>query len=210
MPTPSKLTKNIFALGVLILIALGVDYAYFQFSSDTPPVSAQHEALSAHNQAPQGGDFTLQAATGNVSLTDFSGKWVIIYFGYTFCPDICPTNLANLSMAYQQLTKAEQDKVQLIMVSVDPKRDTPARLKEYTDYFNSDMIGLTGEKVELDRISRQYGAAYHIPEHEPDDAYYVVDHSGFSYVVNPAGKLVKQLPHATSVKEIVKTLRTNL
>ena len=89
---------------------------------------------------PPGGDFTLQSAAGPVSLADYRGKLVLVYFGYTYCPDVCPTSLAATSEGLKQLTPAERARVSMIFVSVDPKRDTPARLKEYAEFFVSDEI----------------------------------------------------------------------
>ena len=86
---------------------------------------------------PEGGDFTLQSADGPVSLKDFRGKVVLVYFGYTYCPDICPTSLAATAEGLKQLTPEELARVAMIFVSVDPKRDTPARLKEYVNFLPS-------------------------------------------------------------------------
>ena len=92
---------------------------------------------------PEGGDFTLQSANGPVSLKDFRGKEVLVYFGYTYCPDICPTSLAATAEGLKQLTPEELARVAMIFVSVDPKRDTPARLKEYVTFFHSAIVGVT-------------------------------------------------------------------
>ena len=94
--------------------------------------------------APTGGDFTLQSATGPVTLKDYRGKVVLLYFGYTYCPDICPTSLTATAQALGQLAPAELARVQTLFVSVDPERDTPARLKDYGAFFHPSIIGVTG------------------------------------------------------------------
>ena len=99
----------------------------------------------------EGGDFTLQSASGPVSLKDYRGKLVLVYFGYTFCPDICPTSLAATAEGLKQLSPEELARVAMIFVSVDPKRDTPERLKEYVEFFHPSIVGVTGsaEVVEV-------------------------------------------------------------
>jgi len=133
-----------------------------------------------------------------VSLHDFRGRIVLLYFGYTFCPDICPTNLGNLSVAWRNLPPEVRDKTQIIFVSVDPQRDTPERLKAYVDFFNARMIGLTGAPDTLKAITRRYGAVYKMVPVKESHIGYLVDHSAFTYLIDPEGRLVGQLPHGTS------------
>ena len=87
-------------------------------------------------EVPKGGDFVLQGPGGRVSLSDFRGKVVLIYFGYTWCPDICPTNLSLFSRVLSELNPTELARIQPLFISVDPRRDTLPRLKEYTEYFH--------------------------------------------------------------------------
>lgn len=170
----------------------------------------QRTANIISNDRPIGGNFTLQSVQGEQSLSDFKDKLVLLYFGYTFCPDICPTNLGNLSMAYQTLTPEQQAKVQVLFVSVDPVRDTPERLKQYTSYFEMNAIGLTGDPRTITQIARNYGVVYLSHQKSAEDQYYAVDHSAFTYVINQQGQLITQLPHATSPQDFVKTIQQNL
>ncbi|WP_294947579.1 SCO family protein [Sulfurivirga sp.] len=155
---------------------------------------------------PTGGDFTLQSSKGPVSLHDFRGKVVLLYFGYTYCPDICPTSLGNLSAAWRMLPPDLRDQVQILFVSVDPKRDTPERLQQYADFFNARIIGLTADKATIDDVVRRYGAVYKIVPVKESRVGYLVDHSAFAYVIDRNGRLVTQIPHGTPPKEIVRTL----
>lgn len=194
-------------LGIVLLVVLIGLTLFWLWPNASPKQTTTNTLLSAK---PTGGDFTLTSAKGPVSLSDFKDKLVLIYFGYTFCPDVCPTNLGSLAMGYQKLTDAEKDKLQVLFISVDPNRDTPERLQQYSDYFATNMIGLTGKKETLDDIVKRYGAVYKIHQPEPNNPYYPVDHSAFTYVVDQDGKLVDQLPHGTTAVEFVESIRLHL
>ena len=156
--------------------------------------------------APTGGDFTLQSASGPVSLQDFRGKVVLVYFGYTFCPDICPTSLAFASQALNALNKDELARTQGLFISVDPERDTLEKLKEYGAFFHANILGLTGTPEVIAATAQQYGASYR-KQDTGSAGGYVVDHSSSTYVVDPEGKLVATLQHGTSPAEVVKAIR---
>ncbi|PWB49118.1 MAG: SCO family protein [Nitrosomonadales bacterium] len=156
--------------------------------------------------APSGGDFTLQSANGPVSLHDFRGKVVLVYFGYTFCPDICPTSLAFTSQALNALDKDELARTQALFISVDPERDTLEKLKEYGTFFHPGILGLTGTPEAIAATARQYGASYR-KQDTGSAGGYVVDHSSSTYVVDSNGKLVATLQHGTPPAEVVKAIR---
>jgi len=167
----------------------------------------KNDAKIISSSKPQGGDFALQGINGVTKLSDFKGKLVLLYFGYTYCPDICPTNLGNISVAYQQLTQKQKDHLQIIFVSVDPDRDTPKRLQQYVNYFDANMIGLTSDAATIAKVAKEYGVVYAKVDDPNNGTNYAVDHSAFTYVVDPNGKLQKQLPHATSPDMFVKTIQ---
>lgn len=123
------------------------------------------------------------------SHEDFRGGWSFIYFGYTYCPDICPMSMAVLAGVRQALGeagKAIDDRYYL--VSVDPRRDTPERLGEYTAYFDPDFRGLTGDKLALDTFTRAAGVVYQVPD-APADEDYLVGHSSTITLINPDGAI---------------------
>jgi len=159
---------------------------------------------------PEGGDFTLQSADGPVSLKDFRGKLVLVYFGYTYCPDICPTSLAATAEGLKQLTPEELARVAMIFVSVDPKRDTPARLKEYVNFFHPAMVGVTGAPEEIAAIAKRYGVFYAEQKVETAGDGYVVDHSADTYIISTAGQLVGKIAHATPPEQVAETIRKYL
>lgn len=160
--------------------------------------------------APTGGDFRLQSWRGPVSLSDLRGKLVLIYFGYTWCPDICPTNLALISLALKQLTADERERVQVLFISVDPERDDVARLHAYAEYFDPAILGLTGSERAIAAVASRYGAAYRRVAQTDSAMGYMVDHSSYVYVVDRKGRLVETLPHATPAERLVEVIRARL
>jgi protein SCO1/2 len=155
---------------------------------------------------PTGGDFTLQSSKGPFSLESQRGKVVLLYFGYTMCPDICPTALAFLGQALSTLEPGELEQVQVVFVSVDPERDTPERLELYSTYFHKSILGVTGTPQEVAEVAGMYGAAYR--RVESDSAVgYMVDHTSLVYVIDQDGKLLDSMPHGTAPEVIVKTVR---
>lgn len=155
---------------------------------------------------PMGGNFTLHDGDKKVVFDDYSGKIRFIFFGYTSCPDICPTGLAFITSSLKQLTEEELSNVQVFFISVDPDRDTAEKLRDYTKYFHPKILGITGTKSEIDAVVKLYGAAYR--KVESDSAMgYLVDHSASVYVVNQKGKVVDMLPHGLPVEAITKTIK---
>ncbi len=161
---------------------------------------------AALQEPPRGGDFALQASDGPFRLQEHRGKVVLVYFGYTFCPDICPSNLALMAQALNDLNGAELTRVQGVFISVDPARDTLDLLAAYTDHFHPAIVGVTGTPDEVAGIAARYGAAYHKVEGESQGGY-LVDHSSNTYVIAPDGSLHAILPHATPPREILDLTR---
>lgn len=162
------------------------------------------------NDRPVGGDFSMQSPDGLKQLSDYQGKLVLLYFGYTYCPDICPTNLANLSVAYRGLTEQQQKQLQILFVSVDPERDTPARLQEYVNYFEANMVGLTHSPQVIAEVANRYGVVYAKVDDPNNGTNYAVDHSAFTYIVDQNGELQGQLPHATTPDQFIETINKYL
>ena len=159
---------------------------------------------------PPGGDFTLQSAAGPVSLHDYRGKLVLIYFGYTYCPDICPTSLAATAEGLKLLAPEELARVAMLFVSVDPERDTPARLKEYAEFFHPVIVGATATPAEIDEVARRYGVFHAKQKVDTAGDGYVVDHTSDTYVVAPDGRLVARIAHATPPDQVAAAIRKHL
>ena len=133
-----------------------------------------------------GGDFALVDQHGaSFELQGLRGQAAMLFFGYTYCPDICPVTLSKMGRVYQLLDERQQE-LTTLFVTVDPKRDTQDKLAEYLDYFAIDAIGLRGNKEEIDQVVRQYGAYYSLGE---EQASYLVDHSTYTYLIDQQGKV---------------------
>lgn len=155
---------------------------------------------------PAGADFVLQSANGVVDSKKLRGQVVLVYFGYTNCPDVCPASLATGGQALNALTPAERQRVKLLMVSVDPARDTLAHLKEYTAFFHSEMQGVTGTPAEIAALAKAFGAGYILQAPKADGSY-AVDHTVSTYVVDPQGQLAAVLDLGVSTDQVVSTIR---
>lgn len=162
------------------------------------------------NPLPAGGDFRLQSANGPVALADFRGRLSLVYFGYTYCPDICPTALSAIADGLAQLTPAERAGIAVIFVSVDPKRDTPDRLKDYVAFFAPEIVGVTGSAAEIAEIAKRYGVFYAEQPAEQAGGGYVVDHSSDTFIVGPDGKLLARMPHGTLPEQVAALIRQYL
>ena len=133
-----------------------------------------------------GGDFALVDQHGaRFELQSLRGQAAMLFFGYTYCPDICPVTLSKMGRVYQFLGEDQQE-LTTLFITVDPKRDTQEKLAEYLDYFAIDAIGLRGNKEEIDQVVRQYGAHYSLGE---EQASYLVDHSTYTYLIDQQGKV---------------------
>ncbi len=155
-----------------------------------------------------GGDFTLQSVNGPVSLSDYKGKVVALYFGYMSCPDICPTSLYNLTEAIKLLSPEQAAKVQGIFVSVDFERDTPRALDIFVKGFNPGYVGLTGDNREhIDKIARQYNVIYEKVPLKDSAMGYVIDHSSVIYLIDQRGVIQFYEPHEEDPQIIAVDLR---
>ncbi len=123
-----------------------------------------------------------------VKLSDFRGKLVFIFFGYTHCPDVCPAALQNLARMMKLLDEQERSQVQVIMISVDPERDTPEVVSKYARYFYPTFVGLTGSEEEIKRVAKEYKAFYKKVEGQSASGY-LVDHTAYIYLIDKEGRL---------------------
>lgn len=193
MQTKQKLIVSVSATGIILIIILIVLWHY----STIKPVPAGIEQAFNPN-----GEFTLTGDSGNIfDLRDHRGEVVLLFFGYTACPDVCPTTLAKLAKARTLLDAAARQKVITAFVTVDPQHDTPVRLKEYVAYFDTNTIGLTGTKPQIDKVIRAYKAFY---EKVPAKSAlgYIINHTTIVYLIDKQGK-VRYLFHQDDSPEMI-------
>lgn len=178
-----------------------------QAAGATIPTPEEAPQISA---APVGGEFLLYSSKGPVALSDFRGKVVLLYFGYTKCPDVCPTSLSIMTQALNGLSESELIGVQSIFISVDPQRDTYEALDEYADYFHPNLMGITGTPEQVAEVAARYGARYYQVELEGSSFGYAVNHSSVIYLLSQQGVLHFLFPHATPSSVILEAIRYQL
>jgi cytochrome oxidase Cu insertion factor (SCO1/SenC/PrrC family) len=153
-----------------------------------------------------GGPFTLTDQNGKrVSDTDFAGKYRLMFFGYTFCPDVCPTELQVMTAALQSMgPKAEA--IQPIFITIDPARDTPEVLKSYLSNFDPRFVGLTGTEAEIAAVTKAYRFYSAKVAGKGED--YLFDHSGFIYLMGPDGRFLKHFAYSTDAVRLATDLQS--
>lgn len=202
MQSNNRVLAIVAGIAVLVLLAGGIGiYLVQQRSSDgadyafkggfwEPPHAATDLALTDQNGQP-------------FSLADHKGKVILLYFGYTYCPDFCPTTLSDFMQVQQDLGERAKD-VEVVFVTVDPERDTSARLKEYLDFFNPAFIGLTGTEAQLKPIERDYAVTVAREAATPtaSGSFYLVSHSTSLYAIDQQGNLRLTWAYGTTPADI--------
>jgi len=179
-PTPQTGGSRLFlpALAFVVVLLAGVG-AWFAFS---------HGDGGAIGSI--GGPFTLLDGDGHtVTDRDFRGRYLLVYFGYTFCPDVCPTTLNQVATAFDKLGP-KADKVQALFITVDPQRDTPAVVRDYAAAFSPHILGLTGTPEQIETAAREYRVYYAPQRSATAGAGYTVDHSSILYLMGPDGRFI--------------------
>ena len=158
-------------------------------------------------QAREIGEFQLLDYDNQSTSQDrLRGKWWLVYFGFTFCPDACPLALGDMKKIKSLLTDQTADRLGFAFISVDPNRDTPARLKEYVSYFDPEFLAMTGDSAALQELASKVGVVFIVPEN-PEDDNYVVDHSTFMLLWNPQVNLKAILKAPHNPKQVVDAIQ---
>ncbi|HLY44292.1 MAG TPA: SCO family protein [Stellaceae bacterium] len=153
-----------------------------------------------------GGPFQLVDQNGKpFTDADLKGKWHLVFFGYTHCPDICPTTLNELSLAFDKLTTEQRANVGVVFISVDPERDTPKILKSYLESFGAPVVGLTGSAAEVKQAAQDYRVYY--AKHPLPGGDYEMDHSALIYVMDPQGRFNSTLTLDSTAEQMAARLR---
>jgi protein SCO1/2 len=192
-----KMMKNNIIIASLTIVLIALCLFYVQFRKQTPRLS----------KMPIGGDFKIESTRGVFNLKDHRGKVVLLYFGFTFCPDICPTTLASLSSVLKALPAKSAQQFEILFISVDPKRDTIDKLKDYVSFFYPQMIGATTTKDKIDKIAKMYGVTYKQFYPENEKSYYTIDHSTQTFIINRQGQVSDLIVHDETGAQIQNKLK---
>lgn len=194
------MSKKSIAFIVVIALVLGIGLTY--------RLMMMGGADNTSSSAQIGGAFTLVNQDGKtVTDQDFRGKYMLVYFGYTFCPDVCPTELQAIGNAMDTMKSDVSAQVTPIFISIDPERDTVAQMKSFVPYFYDRMVGLTGSLDQVEQAAKAYRVYYKksIPEGDPKDTdAYLMDHSSFVYLMGKDGKFIRHFNPGTSPENIAK------
>jgi cytochrome oxidase Cu insertion factor (SCO1/SenC/PrrC family) len=157
-----------------------------------------------------GGPFTLVDQRGATRTDqDFRGSYMLMYFGFTHCLDTCPTTLLKITDALEELAELAPDKAERVLpvfISVDPERDTPGALRSYAENFHRRLVALTGAPRELEALGRTYGVFFaKVPTGQPGE--YLMDHTGFVYLIGPDGKYIEHFESDASVDDVIDALQ---
>jgi len=200
-PNPSTtVLRTVRWLAVGAIVGLGAAWGVkFWSDSGTPPHAVATAAI--------GGPFELVDQNGRTRTeADIAGRFALIYFGFTYCPDACPTALIAISEALDRIGPAAAARIQPVFVSVDPERDTVAQMSAYVTAIDERLMGLTGTPEQVARAARAYRVFYRKATPQ-GSAEYLVDHTSLIYLMGPDGKYVAHFSHETPVERIEEALR---
>ncbi|CAA6603604.1 Electron transport protein SCO1/SenC [Rhodospirillaceae bacterium LM-1] len=192
----------IFAATLLVALGLGIGIRYLLTGSGAGGIPSP---------VTIGGPFTLTDPQGKeVTEKSFPGKYLLVYFGYTYCPDVCPTSLGTMAEALGKIGKEKAAKIKPIFISVDPERDTKERLADYGEAFYSGMAALTGTSEQVAAAAKQYRVYFAKVKAEDAEVGYLIDHSALLYLMGPDGKFIRHFSHGTQAAEMAAALEESV
>ncbi len=190
----SEMIKSIFRISFLFLLLSAPNF-----------LLAENKTINK-----VGGDFTLTDHNGDkFELKSLRGKLVLIFFGYTYCPDICPTELSSIAYVLRSL-KEDADNVKALFISIDPERDTVEKLKQYVPYYSPQLIGLRGSLDEVNKVADAYHVQRKIHPHDESNKNYLVDHSANLFVLGTDGEIIHIVPFGLPIEHIQKVVREEI
>ena len=192
-----KLTL-LFLLLAIIIAGVWSGYQIFEINAKS--------TSKTELQIVKGGDFKLSIADEAFDLTSLRGKVVVIYFGYTFCPDVCPTGLALMRDAFSKLGEDLND-TQGVFITLDPLRDTPERVEDYASFFHPKILGLTGTASEIESVANKYQVYYKKVVIQGSALGYSLDHSANFFIVDKEGHLSNVLDHSVDSNVLANTIK---
>jgi cytochrome oxidase Cu insertion factor (SCO1/SenC/PrrC family) len=199
--------RAIAIIGLALLMAHATDCAVAQGPDSAKAARLMDDLMWGRGHV--GGPFELTDQTGHTRTdADFRGKLLIVYFGYTYCPDVCPTDLMQIGLAIDKLG-ADGAQVQPLFISVDPDRDTPSVLADYVSMFNPRIVALTGTPAQVRAVADAY-KAYYAKVLPNGSTAYLIDHTGFIYLMGRSGEYLGFFPPGTSADRMVEIVRQHL
>ena len=201
--------SNIIKIIVCASLLIGVGALYLLLSLRTPDKPLAGQINIYEDEVEIGGDFELIDQNGKVFNSNrLKGKLSLIYFGFTSCPDICPTSLNKITEVVKILDKNNID-VAPVFITIDPKRDTPEVLREYLKHFHPKFIALTGNDKQIKDVADKFKVYYAFANNSNDNKNYMLDHSSFTYLMDGYGKYLKHFYLESSPSEVVEFLKNN-
>uniref|UniRef100_H2Y6W8 Thioredoxin domain-containing protein n=2 Tax=Ciona savignyi TaxID=51511 RepID=H2Y6W8_CIOSA len=197
---------------VLFLVSCGsLAVLAMKFYKNRKEQEVDNEMIKSYGKPELGGDFELLDQNGMVlSNKDFLGQWILIYFGFTHCPDICPEELEKMGNVVETVDRTECiPNILPVFISIDPERDTPEAVKSYIADFHPNMVGLTGTREQVDKASHAF-RVYYSAGPKDDDADYLVDHTIIMYLLNPNGDFCEYFGQNKSAGEISSTITATM
>ena len=185
---------------LLAIVFAGAWSSYQVFKTESP------EPSQIKAQFIKGGDFSLSMEGGSFDLDSLRGRVVVLYFGYTFCPDVCPTGLALIRDAFSKLGDDLND-TQGVFITLDPSRDTSKRVKEYAAFFHTNILGVTGAATEIDAVAQKYAVYYKKVEIKDSALGYSLDHSANFFILDKEGRLAYVLDHSIDSNVLASTIK---
>ena len=195
----SSLQPVILKQRILLLLCIAVTMTnLFAATGKKVEESSPAAAFVNPQNTPISGGMQLQSAQGPRSLSDFQGKVVVMFFGYTHCPDVCPRDLGIMAEAFTGLNEKQMPRTQGVFVSLDPERDDAKTLAEFTRYFNPNFVGLTGSTTQIKQLAERFGIHYKKVPLKGSRQEYSLEHTASIYVLDTQGRLSFVLPNGIS------------
>jgi len=194
--------SRILKISIFAAIFFSIFIVVFYATTSTRPIGEKYKSLSE-----LGGPFTLETKEGPFSLSDIEGKVGVVYFGFLSCTEACPASIGVVQAAYKQLTDDERNGVQFLFISVDPDRDSLDDLYDFGDYYDNDLLALTGTQEQIDKVSSDYGVFFELTDLEGSALGYTVDHSSRFYMIDKNGELFTTMSHSTTPSELAARIK---
>jgi len=191
---------------VVICLSAVAGVVSFQWIKPAPSPQVSESPSAVITTVPNN-LFKITSSDGRFQGLSDDKRLYIAYFGFTHCPDVCPTSLAVLSAALGEISPAQAAQLQSLFISVDPKRDTPEMVTTYAGYFHPDIVGLSPQEGQLLGLSQSLGVYYQYVDIPDSELEYSVDHNSFFYFINPKGELLAKVPHTLDPQPVIDKIQ---